>query len=572
MKDQVLNKFFSIQTIVTLLFICTLPLFLTLPLDVIDIDSSQYAEISREILESGNPFFIHDNGRKYLDKPGLTFWKISLSFLIFGYQNFAFRIPALLISLLSLWGIYKLTELYSGSSTRAWLAVFLYSLSPGLYSMLVDPKIDVYLTAYLILVHCFYYLGYKKNVNYYYLMYFAMGLGFITKGPIAMVIPAISIGMDILIRRDWKRLGELKLFPGVLLSILPPLLWSIPLYMEFQTYGPYFFLWVQSFGRFYLKRYNQSFNPMFFYSNFSWAFGIFILPFLYYIAIGIRKYFQSTKWNSLPKRIWKNEFKNKDFTIGFWLFLFLFLISFSRFQLPQYIYWCLPPAAILGSGYLESLLNSIQERKQSKYYFSLPFILFLFTAVLFLGATIAIPILSIELEWHFFILPILFSLILVRIYKKSSLPVFYLAFVLCSISLFFSTVGLYVYPMLTSYQPAHEVGDYLRVHEPNKERLFLFGIPASKRSYAYYAQRYTKTLFDKELFENSLKKDGERFLLVQDSWESKMNDFFGNGIVFEKIQSFPAYKVATPELKFFLKSSRGKVTNSVILFKASYRK
>jgi hypothetical protein len=78
----------------------------------------------------------------------------------------------------------------------------------------------------------------------------------------------------------------------------------------------------------------------------------------------------------------------------------------------------------------------------------------------------------------------------------------------------------------------------------------------------------TKTLFDKELFENSLKKDGERFLLVQDSWESKMNDFFGNGIVFEKIQSFPAYKVATPELKFFLKSSRGKVTNSVILFKA----
>ena len=194
------------------------------------------------------------------------------------------------------------------------------------------------------------------------------------------------------------------------------------------------------------------------------------------------------------------------------------------------------------------------------------------TAFLFLGATFVIPILSLDLEWHFFILPILFSLILIWIYKKSNLPVFYLALVLCSTSLFFSTVGLYVYPMLTSYQPAHEVGNYLRIHEPNKERLFLFGIPASKRSYAYYAQRYTKTLFDKELFENSLKKDGERFLLVQDSWESKMNDFFGNGIVFEKIQSYPAYKVATPELKFFLKSSRGKVTNSVILYKARFRK
>lgn len=189
----------SIKVLFVFLLISILPLLLTLPLDVIDIDSSQYAEISREMVEGGNPFFIRDNGRRYLDKPILTFWKISLSFLVFGYQNFAFRLPALLFTFLSFWGIFKLTELYSGSRLRAWISVFLYSLSPGLYSMVVDPKIDVYLTPYLILVHTFYYLGFKKNRNFYYLMYFAMGLGFITKGPISMVIPALSIGGDILL-------------------------------------------------------------------------------------------------------------------------------------------------------------------------------------------------------------------------------------------------------------------------------------------------------------------------------------------------------------------------------------
>lgn len=152
----------SIRVLFVLLIVSVLPLILTLPLDVIDIDSSQYAEISREMVEGGNPFFIRDNGRKYLDKPILTFWKISLSFFVFGYQNFAFRLPALLFTFLSFWGMFKLTELYSGSRLRAWIAVFLYALSPGLYSMVVDPKIDVYLTPYLILVHTFYYLGFKK--------------------------------------------------------------------------------------------------------------------------------------------------------------------------------------------------------------------------------------------------------------------------------------------------------------------------------------------------------------------------------------------------------------------------
>lgn len=262
---------------------------------MIDIDSSQYAEISREMAEGKDPFFIRDNGRRYLDKPILTFWKISLSFLLFGYQNFAFRLPALLFTFLSFWGMFKLTELYSGSRWRAWISVFLYALSPGLYSMVVDPKIDVYLTPYLILVHTFYYLGFKKNKNYYYLMYFAMGLGFVTKGPIAMVIPGISIGGDILFRRDWKRLSEMKLFPGAFFAILPPLLWSIPLYLEFQTYGPYFFLWIQSFGRFYVKMYNQKFNPLFFYSNFSWAFGAFILPFAGFVFDRVRLFLKRDK-------------------------------------------------------------------------------------------------------------------------------------------------------------------------------------------------------------------------------------------------------------------------------------
>lgn len=385
----------SVRVLFVLLIVSVFPLILTLPLDVIDIDSSQYAEISREMAEGKDPFFIRDNGRRYLDKPILTFWKISLSFLLFGYQNFAFRLPALLFTFLSFWGMFKLTELYSGSRWRAWISVFLYALSPGLYSMVVDPKIDVYLTPYLILVHTFYYLGFKKNKNYYYLMYFAMGLGFVTKGPIAMVIPGISIGGDILFRRDWKRLSEMKLFPGAFFAILPPLLWSIPLYLEFQTYGPYFFLWIQSFGRFYVKMYNQKFNPLFFYSNFSWAFGAFILPFAGFVFDRVRLFFKEGQTKGLFKNILKNEYRDRDFVPGFWLFLFLFLIGFSRYQLPQYIYWCLPAAAVIGSGVLESILFSDKNSKKRGSIDTVFLNLLLFTAAFFFNYDFLFCLLSV---------------------------------------------------------------------------------------------------------------------------------------------------------------------------------
>lgn len=47
------------------------------------------------------------------------------------------------------------------------------------------------------------------------------------------------------------------------------------------------------------------------------------------------------------------NYSNQDFVFGFWLYLFLFLISFSKFQLPQYIFWTLPAAAVIFSGILE---------------------------------------------------------------------------------------------------------------------------------------------------------------------------------------------------------------------------
>jgi hypothetical protein len=68
--------------------------------DVMEVDASQYAAMSREMLESGNYLQLFDRGQNYLDKPPLLFWVSAMSFKLFGISNFSYKLPSVLFSLL----------------------------------------------------------------------------------------------------------------------------------------------------------------------------------------------------------------------------------------------------------------------------------------------------------------------------------------------------------------------------------------------------------------------------------------------------------------------------------------
>ncbi|EMG21329.1 hypothetical protein LEP1GSC150_1882 [Leptospira interrogans serovar Copenhageni str. LT2050] len=61
-----------------------------------------------------------------------------------------------------------------------------------------------------------------------------------------------------------------------------------------------------------------------FYSNFSWAFGVFILPFFGFVFDRIVTFLKQNKGKEVFQNILKNKYFNLDFVIGFWLFLFYF--------------------------------------------------------------------------------------------------------------------------------------------------------------------------------------------------------------------------------------------------------
>lgn len=529
------------------------PILFTLPFDVIDIDSAQYAEIVREMVTNNEYFFLRDNGKQYLDKPILTFWSIAVFFKLFGISNYTFRLPAILITLLSFYSIFRITYLISNNFRRSFLAFVIYATCPGLFAMVVDPKIDVYLTAYLLFIHHAYYLGVKKNSRWFYLMYVFIGLGFITKGPISLVIPAISIGGDILIRRDWTLLKNIRLIVGVPLLLLFPAIWSYILFQDFSWYGPHFFLWIQSFGRFYRKMYDQKVDPFYFILNFAWAFSTFLIPLIIYLVSVLKNEIKKNgfrnQFKMLMEKIKLNQFEAQYFVIPFWFFLFLGLISFSRYQLPQYIYWLLPAAAIFTSGVVEKYI----ENNQKNYLFLLPYL----ATIVFLLLT---PFSVIEFKWT--------PLILLFIISFTFLLKNYRPTLLLSI---FATVLIYfniecsLYPFLLSYQPASQVGNRIIALEPSKKEIFTYKLPSSKRSYSFYSKRLMKPLFDKMKFYKIINIEDSRLVLVPADYLEDMKNFLGDQMTFEVLESHPSYKVATPKINFFFQKERSLITKDILL-------
>ena len=176
-----------------LLAICAVGLYASVGMfGVVETSDARYAEIAREMLESGdysNPTLL---GIKHFHKPPLTYYITVLGYSLFGISAFSARFFVQLAILVQLEFVYLLSvQLFNSKKGALWAAVIYFSFPIVLISSR-NLTTDPYLATFVIL--CMYFwVRYRKSAIAIYLYLFALclALGFLTKGPLIFIVPLV---------------------------------------------------------------------------------------------------------------------------------------------------------------------------------------------------------------------------------------------------------------------------------------------------------------------------------------------------------------------------------------------
>lgn len=332
-------KFDSLWAHTVILAVVSLPYFVNLGESSIwNTNEAFYAETPREMLVTGDYLAPMFNYEIRAQKPPLTYWAILASYRLFGVNEFAVRFPGALAALGVLLFSYGMARLLFGSRA-ALMAALIAATTPRIFILARRLPIDILLLFFLsgtlfFLIRAIH----KRELRCWILAYVFASLGFLTKGPIALAIPA---GTCLLWKLSSRRLkiSEMRPLMGMLILIVIALPWYILIYtIHGWTYIAPFFL-RDNLSRFAVESMGPARGLFYYFSAFAADFFPWSLLFLFALFL-----------------IWKQRkvlHPLKNLSFGFpliWCVLIFLIFSLSKNKQEYYIAPMYPAAAVFLSG------------------------------------------------------------------------------------------------------------------------------------------------------------------------------------------------------------------------------
>ncbi|MGE7815193.1 lipid IV(A) 4-amino-4-deoxy-L-arabinosyltransferase [Pseudomonas sivasensis] len=311
-------------------------------------DETRYAQISQEMLQSGNWVAPHFMGIRYFEKPSAGYWLIALGQAVFGQNLFGVRIASALTTGLSVLLAYLIARRLWNDPRKSFACALLY-LSFGLvagqagYSNL-DPQFTLWVN--LSLVALWFALDshtLRSRLGAWAVLGFACAMGFMTKGFLAWALPVLIVLPYMLWQR---RLGELLRYGPLAIgvAVLVCLPWVLAIHNQEPDFWRFFF-WNEHIRRFSADD-AQHVRPWWFF-----------LPIMAVACL---------PWTGLlPNTLhqaWKQKRQPAIAFLALWLLLPLGLFSLSNGKLPTYIMPCLLPLALLMGHTLSDLVSQGKTR------------------------------------------------------------------------------------------------------------------------------------------------------------------------------------------------------------------
>ncbi|HJS00427.1 MAG TPA: glycosyltransferase family 39 protein [Flavobacterium sp.] len=301
------------------------------------LDEAKFTEASREMFVSGNFWVPFYNGKLFVDKPPLQNYFSILGFYLFGVNAFGARFFSGVFGVLTLITTYLFVkDFLNKRSAEKTLFVLISSFFflQQFQLAVPDPYLVYFCSAALFSFYRFYI---KQNPKNLLLCYFLLGLGVLTKGPVAIALPGLSIALFLLINKQIKNV--FSYYP--ILGLIGILVVAAPWYycVHELTKGE----WTKGF--FVVNNLERFSGAM------QGHGGPFIVTWAY-VLLGL---FPFSLF--LPQAINKALKLNKNSIVCFSLIIgivFILFFSLSATKLPNYTMPCYPFLAILLGHYFEN--------------------------------------------------------------------------------------------------------------------------------------------------------------------------------------------------------------------------
>ncbi|MGH9378188.1 MAG: glycosyltransferase family 39 protein [Terriglobia bacterium] len=305
-------------------------------LPLVEPDEGRNAEVAREMVVTHDWVTPHYDGLPYLDKPAVLFWMIGAAFQAFGMSAWSARFPealAALAAVLMAWMMGR--KMFNGRVGM--LAGLILATSPLFFGFARTVIFDMPLTLLVtVSLFCFW-LNRRKNCLWLDAVAFAaMGVGAITKGPVAFLLPLLTILAYYAIAGRFRDIKKVHWGAGWLVLLAVALPWFIDVSLRNPGF-PKYALWEESLLRFttgaQMHRSNGPlyYIPVYFAGFFPWSF--------FFIIAALKRV---KGWRKL-----RDEAHQAELFLLTWAGVVFVFFTISQSKLPGYVLPALPPLSIL---------------------------------------------------------------------------------------------------------------------------------------------------------------------------------------------------------------------------------
>jgi 4-amino-4-deoxy-L-arabinose transferase-like glycosyltransferase len=306
-------------------------------------DEGRYAEISREMVATGDWLTPRLNGIKYFEKPPLQYWTTAAAYELFGENEWTARLWTALTGWLGVLLAFFTARRLWGEEAGLYAALVLGSC--GLYVAVGHVNaLDMGLSFFMALSLSGFLLSqsHAEDVPYrrrwMLVAWAAAALAVLSKGLIGMVLPGAVLVVYSLWARDWQIWKRLHLLPGLALFLAIAAPWFIAVSLANPEFPRFFFVH-EHFERFLTEGHGR-YEPWY---DFIPILLVGILPWLIALfpALG---------------RGWAADCGQRGFHprhfLLIWAAVIFIFFSASSSKLPAYILPIFPALALLIGDYL----------------------------------------------------------------------------------------------------------------------------------------------------------------------------------------------------------------------------